>query len=95
MISEVQKHTTKTVQVTGALNGMVWKNKDNMNRYSKIKIYKTTIRPILTTYAGETRAVTQVTKPKIRTVKMKILRNILRITLRDRQKNVDIRDNVK
>ncbi|XP_045466561.1 uncharacterized protein LOC123675258 [Harmonia axyridis] len=48
------------------------------------------VRPIMT-YAVETRAETERTKQQLRTMKMRILRRISGVTLRDRQTNKSIR----
>ena len=61
-----------------------------MSTESKVKIYKTTVRPILT-YAAETRADTSKTKQLLRTTEMNTLRTIVGKTRRDRIRNVDVR----
>lgn len=48
------------------------------------------IRSILA-YAAETRLETQITERKLRVTKMKVLRNIIRITFTDKKKKSDIR----
>ena len=54
---------------------------------SKMKIYKTTVRPI-TTYGAETER----TKQLLRTTEMKTLRSAIGVTLWDRMRNKDVRD---
>ena len=58
---------------------------------SKMKIYKSTVRPI-TTYGAETRAETERTKQLLRTTEMKTLRSAIGVTLWDRMRNKDVRD---
>lgn len=57
-----------------------------MTLESKVRIYKTMVRPILT-YATETRAETMKTKQKMRTADIKILRLIVGVSLTDKQKH--------
>ncbi|CAG9833057.1 unnamed protein product, partial [Diabrotica balteata] len=61
---------------------------------SKMKVYKTTVRPILT-YAAKTRTDTRKTKQQINNIEMKVLRSIAGISLRDRQSNRSIREQCK
>ncbi|KAF5288638.1 hypothetical protein FQA39_LY15333 [Lamprigera yunnana] len=56
---------------------------------SNIRIYKTTVRPVLK-YAVETRAESSKTKSLQRTTDMKILRAIKGVTLRDQVKGSSI-----
>ena len=56
---------------------------------SKIKIYKSVVRPIMT-YDEETTAATTKTKQLLRTTEMNTLRAILGKTRFDRMKNIDI-----
>ena len=62
-----------------------------MTLESKVRIYKTCVRPIMT-YAAETRADTAKTKRMLRTTEMKTLRAITGISLMDRVRNDTIRD---
>ena len=62
-----------------------------MNKESKVRIFKTIARPVLT-YAAETRAGTQRTKQRLRTEEMKFLRKVAGFTMWDRQRNAFIRD---
>ncbi|XP_045475000.1 uncharacterized protein LOC123680922 [Harmonia axyridis] len=89
LYSEVQQQATKAAQITGYLNTMVWQNK-YMLQETKVRLYKAMVRPIMT-YAVETRAETERTKQKLRTIEMRILRRISGVTLRDRQTNKSIR----
>lgn len=50
---EITRQATKTNKVCGCPGDTIWKNK-NKTRESKIKIYKTIVRPTLT-QAAETR----------------------------------------
>lgn len=88
--AEVLKQTNKAIRIAGCLRDTIWKNK-YMTAQSKVKIYKTMVRPIIT-YATETRAETKKTKQKMRTAEMKILRSISGVTLRDRQTNKSVRE---
>lgn len=93
LIDEIRTQTNKSSQISGFLKDVIWRNK-NMNIGSKVRIYKTCIRPILT-YAAETRADTSKTKRIMRTTEMKILRRIQGINLRDRVRRTTIRENCK
>ncbi|XP_072159004.1 uncharacterized protein [Bemisia tabaci] len=88
--TEVQDQALKAARVAGCLNEMVWRNK-YMARESKVRVYKTIVRPVLT-FAAETRAETKRTKQQFRTVEMKVLRKIAGFTLWDHQTNESIRD---
>jgi len=57
---------------------------------SKIRIYKMYIRPILT-YAAKTRAEIFKTKRILNTAKIRMLRAIRRVSLKDRIRNEQIR----
>lgn len=57
---------------------------------SKVRIYKTCIRPIMA-YASKTRTETTVTKKMLRTTEMRTLRFIADYTLRDRKRNEEVR----
>lgn len=88
--AEVRCQTIKAAKTAGCLNEMVWRNRF-MNKDSKVRIYKTIVRPVLT-YAAETRAETQRTKQQFRTLEMKVLRKIAGFTMWDRQQNAYVRD---
>ena len=62
-----------------------------MSMESKIRIYKTCVRPIMT-YAIETRAEKTSTKQLLRTTEMRTLRSIAGYSLRDKQRNEEIRN---
>ncbi|XP_055390221.1 uncharacterized protein LOC129619146 [Condylostylus longicornis] len=83
----------KAARVSGCLKDIIWKNK-YMNPTSKVKIYKTCVRPIMT-YAAETTSETCRTKTNKRTAEMAILRNINGSTLRDRVRSSDIRKSLE
>ncbi|XP_045466793.1 uncharacterized protein LOC123675479 [Harmonia axyridis] len=86
---EIKDQANKAARISGALRDIVWNNK-HMRNQTKIRIYKTIVRPIMT-YGIETRADTKVMKNALRTTEMKVLRNVLGLTLRDRRRNEDIR----
>lgn len=87
---EVKMQATKAAVVSGCLRDFIWQNK-YMNIESKVRIYKTCVRPILT-YAAETRADTSKTKQMTRTTEMKTLRAITNLSLRDRVRSERIRE---
>lgn len=87
---ETREQTSKAARISGALRDIIWNNR-HMRMETKIRIYKSVIRPIMT-YGIETRADNQVTKNALRTAEMKILRNALGFTLRDRKRNEEIRN---
>lgn len=86
---EVVQQTNKAAVVSGCLRDVIWRNKE-MSTNSKVRIYKSCVRPIMT-YAAETRAESSKTKRLMRTTEMKILRSITGKTLRDRIRSEDIR----
>lgn len=90
IVEETKSQTTRAGQMAGCLRDTVWKNK-YMGTEAKVKIYKAMVRPVLT-YATEVKTETKRTKQKIRTTEMKVLRNILGVTLRDKQTNKSIRE---
>lgn len=55
-------------------------------------IYKTLVRPVLAPYAAVTRTNTAKTKNIFRTTKIKSLRLIVAVTLRNHKRNSDIRE---
>ena len=57
---EVKSQVIKGAKFSGCLTNLVWKNKF-MSAESKIRIYKTCVRPIIT-YGAEFKAATIVTK---------------------------------
>jgi hypothetical protein len=89
LYGEVLEQTQKAAAISGCLREAIWKN-EHMNIPSKVRIYKTCVRPIMT-YGIESRADTVRTKNLLRTSEMKTLRNISGKTLRDRVRNTEIR----
>lgn len=87
--SEVRQQTNKALRVAGCLNDTIWKNK-YLQTETKSRIYKATIRPIMT-YTAETRPDTTKTKRILETGEMKVLRKIVGKTLLDRERNENIR----
>jgi len=63
-----------------------------MRKDSKVRIYKTCIRPIMT-YGIETREETNKTKRMLRVAEIETLRRIMRKTRIDRIRNTDIKGN--
>ncbi|XP_045461986.1 uncharacterized protein LOC123672057 [Harmonia axyridis] len=86
---EIKDQANKAARISGALRDLVWNNK-HMRNQTKVRINKTIVRPIMT-YGIETRADTKVMKNALRTAEMKVLRNVLGLTLRDKRRNEDIR----
>ena len=76
--------------MSGCLKDIVWRNKF-MSTEAKVKIYKAAVRPIIT-YAVGTRADTTRTEQLLRSTEMKTLRSILGLTLWDKIRSKDIRD---
>ncbi|XP_011631965.1 uncharacterized protein LOC105423758 [Pogonomyrmex barbatus] len=71
---EVRTQAIKAARISGYLRDIIWRNQ-HISARSKIRIYKTCVRPILT-YIAETRAETSKTKRIMRATKIKILRTI-------------------
>uniref|UniRef100_A0AAR5Q8Q0 Endonuclease/exonuclease/phosphatase domain-containing protein n=1 Tax=Dendroctonus ponderosae TaxID=77166 RepID=A0AAR5Q8Q0_DENPD len=92
-IKDLKSHISKASLTPGCLRDVIWNNK-HMNIDSKVRIYKTCVRPILT-YGIETRADTNKTKCMLRTAEMKTLRSIAGKTLRDRVRSATIRQTSK
>ncbi|KAJ4451851.1 hypothetical protein ANN_03329 [Periplaneta americana] len=90
IINEVRNQTQKAARISGCVRDVVWKNK-YLNTESKIKIYKTAVRPILI-YGTETIVETiKKTKQLMRTTEMNTLRTILGKTRLDKAKNETVR----
>lgn len=93
LIAETRQNSIKASKISGNLRDIIWKNK-YMTTNSKVRIYKTCVRPVLT-YAAETRAETSKTKQLLRTTEMKTLRAIKGVTLRDQLRSSDIRQELQ
>ncbi|XP_055379481.1 uncharacterized protein LOC129610789 [Condylostylus longicornis] len=78
---EVKTQSIKAASISGYLRDVIWKN-SYMRISSKIRIYKTCVRPVLT-YGVETRADTKETQSKMQTVEMQTLRTIAGFTKLD------------
>jgi len=87
---EVKSQATKAAVISGCLRDIIWRNK-HMTVKSKVRIYKTCVRPLLT-YAAETRAESTKTKQIMRATEMKTLRSITGLSLRDRVRSETIRE---
>ncbi|XP_045479803.1 uncharacterized protein LOC123684554 [Harmonia axyridis] len=87
---EARQQVMKGARISGYLRDVTWKNK-YLRTESKVKIYKTMVRPVLT-YAAETRAGTSRIKQLLLTAEMSTLRNIVGKTRRDRIRNSAIRE---
>jgi hypothetical protein len=86
---EVRTQATRAARISGCLYNLIWLNK-YMSTKSKIRIYKTNERPVLT-YASETRAETTNTPTLLRTTEMKTIRAIHGKTLRDKIRSDQLR----
>ena len=90
LLNSLRNQIYRSLRIAGALRTTIWQNR-YMSTQSKIRIYKTCVRPIMT-YAAETRADTAETKRMLRTNEMKVLRTITGNTLRDQRRSQDIRN---
>ena len=84
--TEVREQTNKVARVAACLDNTIWRNK-HMRIETKARIYKATIRPIMT-YTAETRPET--TKTMLETTEIKILRKLAGKTMLDREQNKNI-----
>lgn len=91
--SETRHAAQKAMKISGALSTIIWRNKYLSNK-TKVRIYKACVRPVLT-YAVETRAETAKTKQIFRTTEMRTLRAIRRVSLQDRMRSNEIREELK
>lgn len=65
--------------------------KQEISRETKIKVFKSVFRPILT-FGSESWVLNEKQKSMIQAVEMKFMRRVLGVTKRDRIKNEDIRE---
>jgi len=86
---ELRVQATKAARISGCLYNTIWSNK-YMSTESKVRIYKTNVRPVLA-YTSETRAETTYTQQLLRTTEMKTIRAIHRKTLRDKIRSDQLR----
>lgn len=87
--AEVRRQTIKASRIAGCLNDTIWRNK-HIGIEVKSRIYKATIRPIMT-YTAETRPTTAKTKQLMESAEMKVARKIAGKTLLDRERSENIR----
>jgi len=80
---------TKAARLSGCLYSTIWFNK-YMSTESKVRIYKTNVRSVLT-YASETKTETTYTQQLLRTAEMKTIRAIHGKTLRDKIRSDQLR----
>ena len=92
-VKDLRSQINKASALSGCLREIVWSN-PYMRTDSKIRIYKTCIRPIMT-YGIEVREDTHKTKQMLRVAEMKTLRTIVGKTRRDRVRNTNIREQCK
>ena len=77
---EVRKQVNKASAISGCLNSYIWRNK-YLRRETKVKIYKTVVRPVMT----ETRSVTVKTKQMLNITEMNVLRKVQSIQCRNKR----------
>ena len=87
---DLKNQINKASALSGCLRDIVWSN-SYMRTDSKIIIYKTCIRPVVT-YSTQVRKDTNKTKCMLSVAEMKILRTIVEKTRRGRVRNTDIRE---
>lgn len=95
-IKETMQQIQKGLKTAAALNSIIFCN-NYISTAVKTRIYKTSIRPIIT-YGAECRTDTTRTKSAINATEMRILRRIQKKTRRDRFRNEEIRkqcDNIQ
>ncbi|XP_060516976.1 uncharacterized protein LOC132696257 [Cylas formicarius] len=90
---EVRQQVAKANKVAGCLNDVIWRNK-HLKKHTKVRVYKTTIRLIMT-YTAETKSDTAQTRRLLETTEMKILRRISGKTLLYRERNENIRQSCR
>lgn len=89
ILIKTRSPSTSTTCCNGFWMPPGWRNK-YIPTESKVRIYKTCVRPILI-YVAATRVSTLTTKHNLRTTEIRTLRSIANISLRDRIRNKDIR----
>lgn len=90
---EVATQANKEMITAGAIRSLILTNKHILPE-SKIRIYKTCIRPIMT-YGIEARPDTATTTQKLEATEMKILRSIKGVSLRENLRSSFIRNDLK
>ncbi|KAK9887098.1 hypothetical protein WA026_020042 [Henosepilachna vigintioctopunctata] len=91
--AEVREQATKAARIAGCLNDTIWRNK-HIGIEAKARIYKATVRPIMT-YTAETRPETTKTRRLLETTEMKVLRRITGKTLLNRERSENVRNMCK
>ncbi|KAI4474729.1 hypothetical protein M0804_014702 [Polistes exclamans] len=86
---EVRDQATKDSINSEFVRDIIWRNK-HMSIKSKVRMYKTCVRPIMT-HTAETRADSTISMRILRTTEMKTLKAITGNLLRDRRRNKEIR----
>ena len=89
LTSEVTNQANKAARIAGCLRDVIWRNK-HMNIRSKVRIYKTCVRPVLI-YGIETRADMKKTEQLVSKTEMSTLRSIAGFTRWDMKRNEEVR----
>lgn len=86
---EIRDRVDKTLRLYYTMNNN-FIGKQEITKQTKMKIFKTIYRPILT-FGCESWVLSKGQKSKIQAVEMKYLRRVMGVTKRDRLRNIDIR----
>ncbi|XP_057667256.1 uncharacterized protein LOC130900574 [Diorhabda carinulata] len=89
-VKDLKSQINKATAISGCLRQTIWAN-EYMRKDSKVRIYKTCIKPIMT-YGIETREETNKTKSMLRVAEMKMLRTKVGKTRVKRIRFTDIRE---
>ncbi|GJQ72387.1 hypothetical protein Trydic_g3469 [Trypoxylus dichotomus] len=90
---DVRAQFNKASRISGYLRDLIWRNK-YMSAGSKVYVYKTAVRPVLT-YVAAARADTIKAKNMMRAAEMKILRTIKGVSLMDQIRSKVIREDLE
>lgn len=90
---EINNRVEKTLKLFFAMQN-VFINKKEISKKTKINIFKTIYRPILT-FGCESWVLSQRQKSKIQAIEMKYLRRVREVTKRDKLRNTKIRDDLQ
>lgn len=85
----MKEHVRKEDRVAGCVNISTWCNK-YLSQQLKVRIHKAIMRPILT-YVVKTRSETKGTQKSLQALGMQVLCKTVNKSLRERERNADIR----